>query len=119
MASSLLSVAFATVVIATVGAQSRQVDVVVRAGEYVERYYERAQSLLATEVMVATLWSMQNAFLDDVPVDKIKDFQLKLQEFLTTRKDAVLGKIRDKGAIDDDITNDLKAAVGEFKTSYR
>ena len=33
--------------------------------------------------------------------------------------ESVLGKIRDKGAIDDDITNDLKAAVGEFKTSYR
>ena len=74
---------------------------------------------LATEVMVATLWSMQNGFLDDVPVDKIKDFQLKLQDYLTTRKTAVLAKILDKGAIDDDITSDLKAAVGEFKTSYR
>ncbi len=53
------------------------------------------------------------------PVDKVKDFQLKLQDFLTTRKDAVLAKIRDKAAIDDDITADLKAAVAEFKTSYR
>ena len=49
----------------------------------------------------------------------LADFQLKLQEYLTTRKDALLAKILDKGAIDDDITADLKAAVGEFKTSYR
>jgi F0F1-type ATP synthase alpha subunit len=53
------------------------------------------------------------------PWTRFKDFQLKLQDFLTTRKEAVLAKIRDKGAIDDDITADLKAAVGEFKTSYR
>ena len=69
--------------------------------------------------MVSTLWSMQNGYMDDVAVDKIKDFQLKLQDFFTTRKEGVLAKIRDKGAIDDDITNDLKSALTEFKTSYR
>src|SRR5277367_6752738 len=78
-----------------------------RGARIVELFKQIQYNPLATEVMVATLWSMQNAFLDDVPVDKIKDFQLKLQEYLTTRKEAVLGKIRDKGAIDDDITNDL------------
>src|SRR5580704_11360262 len=90
-----------------------------RGARIVELFKQVQYNPLATEIMVSTLWAMQNGFLDDVPVDKIKDFQLKLQEYLTTRKDAVLGKIRDKGAIDDDITNDLKAAVGEFKTSYR
>ncbi|MEZ0255830.1 MAG: F0F1 ATP synthase subunit alpha [Chthoniobacter sp.] len=90
-----------------------------RGARIVELFKQVQYNPLATEVMVAVLWSMQNAFLDDVPVDKIKDFQLKLQEYLTTRKDSILGKIRDKGAIDDDITSDLKAALGEFKTSYR
>ncbi len=90
-----------------------------RGARIVELFKQIQYNPLATEVMVAVLWSMQNAFLDDVPVEKIKDFQLKLQDYLTTRKDAVLAKIRDKGAIDDDITADLKAAVGEFKTSYR
>src|SRR5271154_6206091 len=90
-----------------------------RGQRIVELFKQIQYKPLATEVMVAVLWSMQNGFLDDVSVDKIKDFQLKLQEYLTTRKDAVLGKIRDKAAIDDDITSDLKAAVGEFKTSYR
>jgi F-type H+-transporting ATPase subunit alpha len=90
-----------------------------RGARIVELFKQVQYNPLATEVMVSVLWSMQNGFLDDVPVDKIKDFQLKLQEYLTTRKDAVLGKIRDKGAIDDDVSNDLKAAIGEFKTSYR
>jgi F-type H+-transporting ATPase subunit alpha len=90
-----------------------------RGARIVELFKQVQYNPLATEVMVAVLWAMQNGFLDDVAVEKIKDFQLKLQDFLTTRKEAVLGKIRDKGAIDDDITADLKAAVGEFKTAYR
>ena len=90
-----------------------------RGARIVELFKQVQYNPLATEIMVTTLWSMQNGFMDDVAVDKIKDFQLKLQDYFTTRKDAVLAKIRDKGAIDDDITNDLKAALAEFKTSYR
>src|SRR5580692_7528045 len=51
-----------------------------RGKRIVELFKQVQYNPLATEVMVATLWSMQNGFLDDVPVDKIKDFQLKLQE---------------------------------------
>ena len=90
-----------------------------RGARIVELFKQVQYNPLATEIMVTTLWSMQNGFMDDVAVDKIKDFQLKLQDYFSTRKDAVLAKIRDKGAIDDDITADLKAALAEFKTSYR
>jgi len=90
-----------------------------RGARIVELFKQVQYNPLATEIMVTTLWSMQNGFMDDVAVDKIKDFQLKLQDYFSTRKDAVLAKIRDKGAIDDDITADLKAALAEFKNSYR
>ena len=90
-----------------------------RGARIVELFKQVQYNPLATEIMVTTLWSMQNGFMDDVAVDKIKDFQLKLQDYFSSRKDAVLAKIRDKGAIDDDITADLKAALSEFKNSYR
>ncbi len=90
-----------------------------RGARVVELFKQTQYQPLAVELQVAVLWSMQNGFLDDVAVDKVKDFQNKLQEFLNTRKDSLLTSIRDKGAIDDAITADLKAAVGEFKSSYR
>jgi F-type H+-transporting ATPase subunit alpha len=90
-----------------------------RGARIVELFKQVQYNPLATEIMVSTLWAMQNGYMDDVAVDKIKDFQLKLQDYFSTRKDAVLAKIRDKGAIDDAITADLKAALAEFKTSYR
>ncbi len=90
-----------------------------RGARIVELFKQIQYNPLATEVQIAVLWTMQNGYLDDVAVDKIRDFQGKLQEFMTTRKDAVLAKIRDKGAVNDEITADLKAAVGEFKQNYR
>jgi F-type H+-transporting ATPase subunit alpha len=70
------------------------------------------------EAQVAVLWTVQNNFMDDVPVDKIKDFQGKLTDYLNTRKADLLKKIRTEKAISDATAADLKAAVGEFKGTY-
>jgi F-type H+-transporting ATPase subunit alpha len=64
------------------------------------------------------LWTVQNNFLDDVAVDKIKDFQAKLMDFLTTRRADLLKKIRAEKAISDALAAELKAAVTEFKPTY-
>ena len=74
---------------------------------------------IALEQQVAVLWSMQNGYMDQVPVERIKEFQNKLQEYLATRKEAVLAAIRDKGAIDKDLEALLKGALDEFKTTFR
>jgi F-type H+-transporting ATPase subunit alpha len=57
--------------------------------------------------------------MDDVPVDKIKDFQAKLTEYLTSRKADLMGRIAREGAMSDALTAELKAAVTEFKQTYR
>jgi F-type H+-transporting ATPase subunit alpha len=65
------------------------------------------------------LWAVQNNFFDDVAVEKIKDFQTKLTDFLNTRKAEVLTKVRNEKAISDALAGELKAAVTEFKQTYR
>ena len=54
-----------------------------------------------------------------VAVDKIKDFQNKLTDFLNTRKADLLTKIRTEKAFSDALAAELKAAVTEFKQTYR
>jgi F-type H+-transporting ATPase subunit alpha len=61
---------------------------------------------------------VQNNFFDDVPVDKIKDFQQKLSEYFHTRKPDLLKKILKEKTISDAIAAELKAAVTEFKPTY-
>ena len=65
------------------------------------------------------LWVAQNGFIDDVPVDKVKDFQNKLTEFLTTRRTELLGKIQKEKTLSDALTAELKAAATEFKQTCK
>jgi len=68
---------------------------------------------------VAVIWAMQNGYLDSVPVDRVKEYQLKLQDWLQTRKEGLLTTIRDKKQLDKDIESQLKTALDEFKTAWR
>ena len=62
---------------------------------------------------------MQNGYLDAVPVDRVKDFQAKLQDYLRTRKESLLNTIIAKKALDKDLETDLKAALDEFKSTWQ
>jgi F-type H+-transporting ATPase subunit alpha len=90
-----------------------------RGKRIVELFKQNQYSPLPVEVQVVVLWASQNGFVDDVAVDKIKDFQAKLIDFIATRKAELLTKVRNEKAISDAITTELKAAVTEFKQSYR
>ncbi|MBN8248006.1 MAG: F0F1 ATP synthase subunit alpha [Verrucomicrobia bacterium] len=90
-----------------------------RGKRIVELFKQNQYNPIAVEVQAAVLWTMQNALLDDVPVEKVKDFQTKLTDFLGTRKAALLEKIRNEKAVSDALAAELKAAVTEFKQSYR
>jgi len=90
-----------------------------RGQRVVELFKQIQYKPLPVELQVAVLWVIQNNHMDDVPVAKIKDFQDKLQDFFLTRKESLLTTIREKKAIDDSISADLKAATEEFKLTYK
>ena len=55
----------------------------------------------------------------NLPVEKVKEFQLKLQEYLSTRKESLLASIVSKGALDKDLEGELAAALEEFKSTWQ
>ena len=90
-----------------------------RGKRIVELFKQIQYNPIPVENQAVILWAMQNNFLDDVAVEKVKDFQAKYTDFLVTRKAAILEKIRKEGAINDALAAELKAATGEFKQTYR
>ena len=90
-----------------------------RGKRIVELFKQPQYNPMPVEVQSAVLWAMQNNMLDDVAVDKVKDFQGKMTDFLGTRKAALLGKIRAEKAFSDALAAELKAAITEFKQTYR
>ena len=55
------------------------------------------------------IWAVQNGYVDDVPVDRVKEFQPKLTEFLSTRKAELLRKIAQEKTLSAALTAELKA----------
>ncbi len=90
-----------------------------RGQRIVELFKQKQYNPKPVPIMVATLWAMQNNYLDEVPVDRVSEYQSRLEEYLTTRKESLLDKITTKGAIDDELTADLKAALDEFKLTFK
>jgi F-type H+-transporting ATPase subunit alpha len=90
-----------------------------RGKRIVELFKQNQYNPIAVEIQVSVLWAMQNGFLDDVPVDKVKDWQSKLTQFLLDRKTALLDRVRKEAAVSDALAGELKAAVTEFKQTYR
>jgi F-type H+/Na+-transporting ATPase subunit alpha len=90
-----------------------------RGKRIVELFKQNQYNPLLVEVQAATLWAMQNNMMDDVAVEKVKDFQAKLTDFLATRKTDLMTKIRTEKAFSDALAAELKAAITEFKQSYR
>src|SRR5256714_130442 len=88
-----------------------------RGQRIVELFKQGQYNPIPVEEQVAVLWAMQNGYLDAVPVDKVKDFQNKLQDYLRTRKESLLATIIEKKALDQDLETDLKAALDEFKAT--
>jgi F-type H+-transporting ATPase subunit alpha len=90
-----------------------------RGARIVEIFNQKQYNPVPLELQVATLWAVQNGYFDKVAVDQVKNFQSKLTEFLTTRQEKLMTAIREKGALDEGIINELKAVIGQFADTYQ
>ena len=72
------------------------------------------------EKQIAIIWAASNGYVDDVPVEKVRDFEAELVKFLETGGTAALSALREnfKGGINDDVKGKLKATMDEFKQRY-
>ena len=69
--------------------------------------------------MVMNLYAMQNGYFDDVAVDRIREAQLKMEDFLTSRKEALLDQIGNEKAITGEIETEIKSALADFKSNWK
>jgi F-type H+/Na+-transporting ATPase subunit alpha len=90
-----------------------------RGKRIVELFKQPQYSPIAVEVQVAVIWAVQNGYVDDVPVDRLKEFQAGLTEFLTTRKTDVLARIVAEKSVTDTVKSELKAAADQFKQGWQ
>ena len=89
-----------------------------RGARIVELFKQQQYQPKSLPIMVANLYAMQKGYFDNVPVDRVRECQAKMEEFLTTRKEALLQTIYDKKSLDG-TEADLKQAIEDFKSSWK
>src|SRR5438552_1003428 len=86
-----------------------------RGKRIIELFNQPQYSPIPVDVQVALLWIVQNGYMDLIPVDRLKDYQARLTEYLTTSKADLLGKIAKEKTLSEALTTQLKAAADQFK----
>ena len=90
-----------------------------RGKRIMEIFKQPQYNPIAVEIQVAVIWAVQNGYVDSVPVERVKEFQNRLTEFYTTRKGGLLARIAGEKALSDALKAELKAAVDEFKQTWK
>ena len=68
--------------------------------------------------MGMSLFAANEGYLDDVPVDKVLDFERDLLAFMNTEHGEWMAQITASGDYDDDIVAFMKEALDKFKASH-
>ena len=90
-----------------------------RGKRIVEIFKQPQYDPIPVELQVAVIWTVQNGYVDQVPVERVKEFQNKLTEYFTTRKAELLIRIGREKAISDALKAELMAAADEFKQTWK
>ncbi|KAF1076818.1 F0F1 ATP synthase subunit alpha [Halodesulfovibrio sp. MK-HDV] len=67
---------------------------------------------------ISSMYAATRGFMDDVEVERIREFESGLLDFLRSSKSDILADLKERAVIDDDIEGRLKAAINEFKKSF-
>jgi F-type H+-transporting ATPase subunit alpha len=89
-----------------------------RGKRIIELFNQPQHQPIPVEVQVALLWTVQNGYMDKIPVERVKDYQARLAEHLTTSKSELLAKIGAEKALSDALIAELKATADKFAQSW-
>jgi F-type H+-transporting ATPase subunit alpha len=64
---------------------------------------------------VSIMYAVVNGYIDDVPQDKIRDFEIAFHRYMETSHSDVINAIMEKRELDEEITASLHSAITEFK----
>jgi F-type H+/Na+-transporting ATPase subunit alpha len=96
-------------------ASQQQLD---RGARVVEILKQRQYSPFPVVDQIISIWAVTNGYLDDVPLDKVGTFEAELLDHVRSRHSGIGDTILNTGKLEDDVIEQLKAAVEDFKQTW-
>jgi F-type H+/Na+-transporting ATPase subunit alpha len=92
-------------------ATKRQIDRGLRLTEILKQPQYQP---MPVELQVAVIWAATNGFIDEVPVDRVRSWESQYVEYLQTAGHDLMATIKEKRALDDDMTAALRTLTEQF-----
>jgi F-type H+-transporting ATPase subunit alpha len=89
-----------------------------RGKRIMEIFKQTQYNPISVGVQVAVIWSVQHGYVDQVPVERVKEYQAKFMDFLNTRKTDLVTRIEKEKTLSDALQADLKTATDEFNQTW-
>jgi F-type H+/Na+-transporting ATPase subunit alpha len=89
-----------------------------RGARLVEVLKQPQYQPLPVEKQVLIIFAGGNGFLDEVPVEHVKRYEIELYRFVETRRPQLLPALADRRTIDDELKGELLAALKEFAQEF-
>ncbi|RFF26259.1 MULTISPECIES: F0F1 ATP synthase subunit alpha [unclassified Wenzhouxiangella] len=70
---------------------------------------------LSVAEMAVSLFAGNEGYLDDLPLNKVTDFEVALRDYMSSSHEDLMKKINEKGDWNDELKEELKKACEEFK----
>jgi F-type H+-transporting ATPase subunit alpha len=70
--------------------------------------------LVANQVLI--FYSLINGYLDDVAVEKVKDFEKGLHEYASNNAEEILNEIAETGELSPEVEEGIKRLINDYKT---
>ncbi|HYZ47181.1 MAG TPA: F0F1 ATP synthase subunit alpha [Actinomycetota bacterium] len=89
-----------------------------RGARVVEILKQPQYTPYAMEDEVISIWAVTNGYLDDLPVESVREFERGLLEHIGARASDVRDQIRDTGKLESDDEDKLRKAADDFKSGF-
>ncbi len=74
---------------------------------------------MPAEKEVSILFAAANGYLDEWPEEAVADYEKQMLEFLESKYSDILGEIKEKGILSDELQEKMKKALDEFKGMFQ
>ena len=86
-----------------------------RGKRIVEVLKQKQYQPMSVEKQVAVFFAVTNGLMDDVPVEKIIEFEAGMLVYLEERAAEALKKIKKSGQLEEDVQTELTKMIGDYK----
>ena len=73
---------------------------------------------LSVEKQVTIIYAATNGYLDAIPVEQLRVYEIELYRYLDTSRASVMAQLAEKKAFDDALKGELNAALEEFGKTF-